>query len=80
MTEQANAINSPCISICRMDETSGWCEGCLRTIDEIAAWTNLNDAGKKTVLSLIEERRIALRPQDWRDQDLFEGPGPVARS
>ncbi len=67
MAERANAINSPCISICRMDEGSGWCEGCLRTIHEIAAWGNLNDAGKQTVLSQIEERRKLVRPPDRMD-------------
>ena len=29
---------SPCISVCRMDAVSGLCEGCFRTLDEIAAW------------------------------------------
>ena len=64
MTDRANAIISPCISICLMDEATGWCEGCLRTIHEIDAWGSLNDAGKQTVLSLIEERRNLMPPPD----------------
>ena len=28
----------------RSTRDSGWCEGCLRTIDEIAAWGSLDDA------------------------------------
>jgi hypothetical protein len=31
-------VGSPCISVCRMDQSTGWCEGCLRSIDEIVAW------------------------------------------
>ena len=44
-----------------MDERSGWCEGCLRTIDEIAGWGSLDDAGKRTVLQQLRPRRLARR-------------------
>ena len=40
---------SPCISICRMDADTGFCEGCFRTLDEIAAWGMMADADKRTV-------------------------------
>lgn len=33
---------TPCIGICRMDET-GLCIGCRRTLDEIARWGTLSD-------------------------------------
>ena len=48
---------SPCINICRMDEARGWCEGCLRTLDEIACWSLLDDAEKATVVHSLEVRR-----------------------
>ncbi|WP_042265619.1 DUF1289 domain-containing protein [Paraburkholderia heleia] len=47
---------SPCIAICRMDERSGLCEGCLRTIDEIAGWSVLDDDAKRAVWDAIETR------------------------
>lgn len=47
---------SPCINICRMSEASGLCEGCLRTIDEIAAWSTLDDDAKRAVWNAIEAR------------------------
>jgi predicted Fe-S protein YdhL (DUF1289 family) len=53
--------SSPCINVCRMDAGSGWCEGCLRTIDEIAAWSRMDDAGKRGVLDLLRQRR-----REWR--------------
>lgn len=52
-------LPSPCISICRMDASSGFCEGCLRTIAEIAAWSRTDDAGKRSVWRAIELRAEA---------------------
>jgi hypothetical protein len=53
-------IASPCIDICRMDAHSGLCEGCLRTIDEITAWSRMDDATRREVWSRIELRRDTL--------------------
>ncbi len=50
-------IPSPCVSVCRMDEPSGWCEGCLRTLDEIAAWASMDDRAKRAVWKLLPQRR-----------------------
>ncbi|NPT40947.1 DUF1289 domain-containing protein [Paraburkholderia sp. 1N] len=50
------AVPSPCISVCKMDASTGWCEGCLRTIDEIAGWSSFDDDAKRAVWDAIEER------------------------
>lgn len=63
-------VPSPCINVCRMDAASGWCEGCLRTLDEIAAWGQLDDAAKRSVLLQLRERRV-----HWRQQRA-EGRAP----
>jgi len=55
----ASDLPSPCISICRMVPATGFCEGCLRTIDEIAAWSRMDDAGKRSVWRAIELRAEA---------------------
>ena len=47
---------SPCISVCRMSLKTELCEGCLRTIDEIANWSILSDDEKRHILKLVEER------------------------
>ena len=57
MTE--TAVASPCTSVCRMDARTGWCEGCLRTLDEIAAWSGLGDADKRRVWLLLDQRRAS---------------------
>lgn len=55
------AVPSPCIDVCRMDETTGWCIGCARTLDEIAAWSTLDDMAKHKVWKLLPARRDELR-------------------
>ncbi|MEY2618953.1 MAG: hypothetical protein RL522_1955 [Pseudomonadota bacterium] len=51
-------VRSPCVSVCRMDATSGLCEGCLRTLDEIASWADMGTADRLSVW-----QQIALRAQ-----------------
>ncbi|CAH2806134.1 MAG: YbaK/prolyl-tRNA synthetase associated region [uncultured Paraburkholderia sp.] len=53
-----DGVPSPCISVCRMDAITGWCEGCLRTIDEIAGWSLLDDDAKRAVWDSIEQRHV----------------------
>jgi uncharacterized protein len=52
----AQTVASPCINVCRMNEATGLCEGCLRTIDEIAAWQTLDDSARRAVWDAIETR------------------------
>lgn len=40
-----------------MDEATGWCTGCLRTLDEIATWGSLANDGKRAVLARLPARR-----------------------
>lgn len=61
MTSAARGVPSPCTSVCRMHAPSGWCEGCLRTLDEIAAWAGLDDAGKRAVWQQLPLRREQLQ-------------------
>ena len=53
----AAEVPSPCIDVCRIDPSTGWCEGCLRTIDEIAAWGGLDDGLKREVWAALPGRR-----------------------
>ena len=59
-------VPSPCINICRMSPRTGWCEGCLRTIEEIAAWSRLDDTAKRGVWSELERRRARLAQEPGR--------------
>ncbi len=53
-------VPSPCVSICELDERSGSCKGCYRTLQEIAAWSALADAEKLVVWAHIEARQTAV--------------------
>ena len=55
--EPVTPVASPCISVCRIDAASGLCVGCLRTLDEIAAWGVLDDAARRAVWGAIAKRR-----------------------
>jgi predicted Fe-S protein YdhL (DUF1289 family) len=55
-------VPSPCTSVCRMDARTGLCEGCLRTIDEIIAWSTMVDDRKREVWDLLDERRLDALP------------------
>jgi predicted Fe-S protein YdhL (DUF1289 family) len=48
---------SPCINVCKMDADGGLCTGCLRTLDEIAAWSRASNAQRLSILDAIERRR-----------------------
>jgi predicted Fe-S protein YdhL (DUF1289 family) len=43
-----------------MDAQSGLCEGCLRTVDEIAGWAAAPDEKKRLILAAVAQRRARL--------------------
>ena len=57
--ELSDFVPSPCISVCRMDAATALCEGCFRTLEEIADWSTLGEDGKRAVWRAIEERTKA---------------------
>lgn len=50
-------VPSPCNSVCRMNPRTGWCEGCFRTIEEIASWSRMEDDEKRAVWIQLQQRR-----------------------
>ncbi len=53
----AMAVASPCNSVCTINAASGLCEGCFRTLDEIAGWSVMDDDARRSVLAAIGDRR-----------------------
>ncbi|HUR90616.1 MAG TPA: DUF1289 domain-containing protein [Ramlibacter sp.] len=49
-------VPSPCVSVCRMDMDTELCEGCRRTLDEIAAWGRMGEDDKREVWAEIAKR------------------------
>ncbi|HEX7639864.1 MAG TPA: DUF1289 domain-containing protein [Burkholderiaceae bacterium] len=54
---ETTPVPSPCVNICQVDPASGLCVGCRRTLDEIAAWSRLDDAAKRVVWLQLPGRR-----------------------
>lgn len=47
---------SPCILVCSIDPKTGYCFGCGRTGDEIAAWTDYSDAERHSIMDGLAAR------------------------
>jgi len=49
-------FDSPCKSVCRIDDRLGWCIGCKRTRAEIKAWSTASDNEKRSILDSLPGR------------------------
>ncbi|HEX2545549.1 MAG TPA: DUF1289 domain-containing protein [Ramlibacter sp.] len=49
-------LPSPCISVCRMNPDTGFCEGCWRTLDEIADWSRAGEERKREIWEQLVQR------------------------
>ncbi len=56
-------IDSPCVKLCVVHPEERICIGCLRTIDEIAAWSRLTPEARAEVMADLPLRapRLARR-------------------
>ncbi|MCA0324431.1 MAG: DUF1289 domain-containing protein [Proteobacteria bacterium] len=54
-------VPSPCVQVCRLDATTGWCEGCQRRLEEIGGWRALDEAGKREIWRRVLQRRAVAR-------------------
>jgi predicted Fe-S protein YdhL (DUF1289 family) len=43
--------------VCRISDDTGLCEGCWRSIQEIAGWSAMDDARRLQVLAAVAARR-----------------------
>ncbi|TCM83412.1 DUF1289 domain-containing protein [Rhodovulum steppense] len=51
------AIESPCTRVCVVDRDSRLCTGCMRSIDEIAAWTRMRPEDRRRIMADLPARR-----------------------
>ena len=47
---------TPCIAVCLMDQKTGLCLGCGRTLPEIARWGRMASAERLQVMSTLPQR------------------------
>lgn len=57
------AVQSPCIKICVLDQKSGLCIGCGRTLNEIGQWLSLSEAERSRVMRELPRRLAALETE-----------------
>ena len=55
-----SAIRSPCIGVCCMDDLTGFCQGCYRTIDEIKNWWEMDKQQQKEIINKAAQREAEL--------------------
>jgi len=59
------AAGSPCVDLCMIDETSGFCMGCWRTSEEIAMWDRFSPYRRTKILAeLISRRKLGNQRHD----------------
>jgi predicted Fe-S protein YdhL (DUF1289 family) len=65
-------VQSPCVSVCVLDPAgTGVCVGCGRTLDEVAAWSDMTNAQRRDVVARLPQRLATLRARNrelgWSD-------------
>lgn len=53
-------IESPCVKICLVHPDAGLCVGCLRTRDEIAAWSQMGAEARARITAELPGRKSRL--------------------
>lgn len=59
-------VESPCVKVCAIDATTGWCLGCGRTMREIAGWSSLPPQVRTQVMSELEARKERIPDRERR--------------
>jgi ABC-type Fe3+-hydroxamate transport system substrate-binding protein/predicted Fe-S protein YdhL (DUF1289 family) len=52
-------IESPCIGVCVIDQDNDVCQGCQRTLGEIAVWGSSSPEQRRQILAAVQQRRAA---------------------
>ena len=55
-------MSSPCIGICRIDDFSGMCEGCGRTMEEISGWPSATEVEQQSTMTTVAGRLAEISP------------------
>ncbi len=55
--KQVEEVVSPCVGVCAMNEDTGFCLGCYRTIDEIQGWWDMSASKRNQVMLELDGRQ-----------------------
>ena len=56
-------IRTPCVKVCFVDDASGLCLGCFRTLAEVASWARLDEATRDAVMAELPGRWALIAPE-----------------
>ncbi len=51
-------IVSPCIGVCAINDSNGFCQGCYRSVEEIREWWNMTDEERDKVMGALDLRLL----------------------
>ena len=54
------AIETPCEKICIVDQPSGLCRGCGRSLAEIELWTTYSDGERARIMDKLRQQLEAM--------------------
>jgi predicted Fe-S protein YdhL (DUF1289 family) len=52
----AEPVPSPCVGVCTMHPQTGLCQGCYRTLNEIALWSTASESTKRAIWVTLLQR------------------------
>jgi uncharacterized protein len=55
------AVESPCIGVCKFDEKTDLCIGCMRTKDECKQWKKLKSKAQLKIIGKFAKRKAKLK-------------------
>jgi predicted Fe-S protein YdhL (DUF1289 family) len=53
-------LETPCVNICLLDQDTGTCLGCGRTLSEIARWAAMSNADRRAIMAALPARMANL--------------------
>ena len=56
MSRTKARLKTPCINVCLLDDETGSCVGCGRTLAEIAAWATMSDTQRRAIMAALPAR------------------------
>ena len=66
-------IETPCTNVCTVDNGSGLCIGCGRTLSEIAEWPSLSATERRRVMAELPQRIARLNAKRVAQTGLVQG-------
>ena len=66
MSQTIGAIETPCIKVCAIDATTGWCLGCGRSMREVASWSSLAPEQRRAIMDELEGRKTQISDRTRR--------------